>query len=272
LRARFSVEDIANLIASIGTRDFGTTLDRCVSTITPFDMATIFIFSFDARPLLLHDGYTAQISRKALENYLSGGYLLDPFYVASSHNHPSGLWRMSELAPDSFFSSDFLVSADVHPCVSAEAGSLVEEIGFLVPVEQGLTAAYSLMRTRGTSAFPNEEIQSLKVVKPIIEKAISKHWRHERPKAFRFRSSVGTEDMEGAFTDAFADILTPKQRDIARMILRGHSSLSISAKLGISEGTAKLHRANIYARLGISSQGELFRKFLDYLTGLSPEA
>jgi DNA-binding CsgD family transcriptional regulator len=235
-------------------------------------MSSIFIFSFDARPLLLHDGYTAHVSRNALENYLSGGYLLDPFYVASSHNHPSGLWRMNELAPDSFFSSDFLVSPDVHPCVSSEAGSLVEEIGFLIPLEPGLMAAYSLMRTHGSPAFLEEEVGSLKSVEPIIEKSINKHWRHERPEAFKFRSGVASEDIESAFTEAFADTLTPKQRDIVRMILRGHSSLSISIKLGISEGTAKLHRANIYSRLGISSQSELFRKFIDHLTRSSPVA
>jgi DNA-binding CsgD family transcriptional regulator len=35
--------------------------------------------------------------------------------------------------------------------------------------------------------------------------------------------------------------------------------------LGISSGTVRIHRRNIYAKLGISSQGELFALFIETL-------
>ena len=46
------------------------------------------------------------------------------------------------------------------------------------------------------------------------------------------------------------------------MILKGHSSESISRNLGISIATVKTHRQNLYAKLGLSTQQELFSLFL----------
>lgn len=261
----FTCENIGDLIGSIGTANCGPALDRFASSLAGFDMSAVFIFSFDARPLLMHDQYSMHVSRHALENYLSGGYLLDPFYAACTHDHPKGLWRMDDLAPDCFGASDFITSSDVHPCISSQSGSLVEEVGFLVPLEQSLTATYSLMRLQGRPRFTEREFEDLRSIAPVIENALSKHWSYTRPDSFKIRSTDVSGKIERAFSEAFAETLTPKQRDIVRMILRGHSSLSISLRLGISEGTAKLHRANIYSRLGISSQSELFRMFIDHL-------
>ena len=69
-----------------------------------------------------------------------------------------------------------------------------------------------------------------------------------------------------AFRTAFAS-LTPAQHAVTKLILRGHSNISIAGNLDITEGTVKQHRYNIYRRLGISSQSELFQRFIDHLGG-----
>jgi DNA-binding CsgD family transcriptional regulator len=46
------------------------------------------------------------------------------------------------------------------------------------------------------------------------------------------------------------------------MILKGHSSESIDRNLGISITTVKTHRQNLYARLGLATQQELFSLFI----------
>jgi DNA-binding CsgD family transcriptional regulator len=56
--------------------------------------------------------------------------------------------------------------------------------------------------------------------------------------------------------------LTPREREIVTLILKGHSSISIAALLSLSPETVKVHRRRIYAKLNISSQAELFRVFL----------
>ncbi|MNO65930.1 Response regulator protein TmoT [compost metagenome] len=59
--------------------------------------------------------------------------------------------------------------------------------------------------------------------------------------------------------------LTDAQRYIAKLILQGHSNASIARLLGISEGTVKVHKHNIYQRLEISSNSDLFRLFIGYI-------
>ena len=57
-----------------------------------------------------------------------------------------------------------------------------------------------------------------------------------------------------------------REREIVSMILQGHSTESVALRLDISPGTVKVHRKNIYRKLKVSSQGELFAAFM----GLSP--
>jgi DNA-binding CsgD family transcriptional regulator len=49
---------------------------------------------------------------------------------------------------------------------------------------------------------------------------------------------------------------------VATLILKGHSSASVSTVAGITVGTVKIHRKNIYRKLSISSQSELLSNFL----------
>ncbi len=55
------------------------------------------------------------------------------------------------------------------------------------------------------------------------------------------------------------DCLTTRQRDVAELIIAGHSNKSIARELGISLATVKDHVHAILQRLGLSSRTELFK-------------
>ncbi|OZA00947.1 MAG: helix-turn-helix transcriptional regulator [Rhizobiales bacterium 17-65-6] len=228
-----------------------------LNDVVSFDFSTIFAYPFGRRPIFLHDGYQHHASPQALDAYLGGTYLLDPFYTACVHGHAPGLWRMAELAPDDFFASDFFNSAEVHPCVSMEPGALVEEIGFIVPLRGGSSAVYSLMRMKGHEPFRDEDLAALRATEPVVRQTLRSHFRslEEFPLP---RQTL----MEAAFERFCESSLTHQQRRIVQLILRGHSSTSIAEILELSEGTVKIHRKNIYRRLNISSQTELFNLFI----------
>ena len=48
--------------------------------------------------------------------------------------------------------------------------------------------------------------------------------------------------------------LTPRQRDLLRLLAAGHTNTQIARRLGISEGTVRSHLENIYDRLKVSSR------------------
>lgn len=255
----------AKVIESIGEPGFGRAMDTYVKNIASFDMSCMFLFNAQYAPTLVHDGYSQSLSRKALLAYLKGGYLLDPFYVACVNNHPRGIWRMIDLAPDSFFSSGFMISKDIHPCISTDEYSLVEEIGFIVPLNDQASIVYSLMRTHGNNCFSDHEINDLNIVEPIVFSSISSHYRNSFATINDVYNSKNA-NIEITFIHAFEERLTPTQREVVKMILRGHSTHSIANHMGISTGTVKIHKSNIYRRLGITTQSELFQKFVGYLT------
>lgn len=248
----------ASVVSHLGRPTFPEALDEMLAKVAPFDLSVIFGFPFDSRPLLLHDGYRQHAAPSALEAYLNGAYLFDPFYTACAQNFPPGLWRMRELAPDEFFDSEFYNSKEVHPCVSMQAGSLVEEIGFLIPLEGGFNAVYSLMRSRGTQ-FSTQEMDALKRIEPFVRETVRTHWRDVRADE---RQARFDDLMETAFASFYDDRLTYQQQRIVQLILRGNSNYAIGEILSITEGTVKLHRQNIYKRLNISSQRELFAMFV----------
>jgi DNA-binding CsgD family transcriptional regulator len=48
--------------------------------------------------------------------------------------------------------------------------------------------------------------------------------------------------------------LTPRQKDLLRLLAGGHTNAQIARRLGISEGTVRTHLENIYERLQVSSR------------------
>lgn len=54
-----------------------------------------------------------------------------------------------------------------------------------------------------------------------------------------------------------AGLLTPRERDVARLVATGQRNRGIAAALGISEGTVKMHLHNVYAKMGLESRTQL---------------
>ncbi len=66
--------------------------------------------------------------------------------------------------------------------------------------------------------------------------------------------------------ELFAEKLTDREIDICLLILKGYPSTSISEKLGITVGTVKNHRKNIYRKLDITSERELFLMLIGHVS------
>lgn len=259
---------LSAVIRAAGSEALGGALDEMVRHTLAFDMSCAYLFRFNHNALLIHNGYNQSVPEKTLAAYLRGGYLLDPFYVACINEHPAGLWRMSDLAPDSFFSSGFAISRDLHPCVSSEQGSEIEEVGFIVPIRPQVAVVYSLMRNLSKGPFSDDELAELALMAPVLSAVFELHCRLALGDQLvdPQRSDVMLED---AFIDMLQGQLTDTQRYVAKLVLQGHSSTSIARTLNISEGTVKVHKHNIYQRLEISTYAELFRLFINYIARTS---
>jgi DNA-binding CsgD family transcriptional regulator len=64
--------------------------------------------------------------------------------------------------------------------------------------------------------------------------------------------------------------LTPREREIVALVLEGHPSATIAKRLGIGRGTVKNHRRRLYDKLDITTERELFLRYLDWLAQADP--
>jgi two-component system nitrate/nitrite response regulator NarL len=71
------------------------------------------------------------------------------------------------------------------------------------------------------------------------------------------QSAVETTVRRDAAQEKAAKELTRRELDIARMVATGARNREIGEKLGISEGTVKMHLHTIYEKLGIGGRVEL---------------
>jgi DNA-binding CsgD family transcriptional regulator len=169
---------------------------------------------------------------------------------------------MRELAPDRFFSSEYYRS------YYAQTG-LAEEIGFFIVLEDGITVVLSLMRRERSAVFPAADFALLKKAQPLVAGLVSHAWpdldrRFDAALAKRRRG--GRKSAHPAADRVWRDLnLTEREASIVELVLQGHSSESIGLRLGISTGTVKVHRRNVYRKLGISSQTQLLSIYLKNL-------
>jgi DNA-binding CsgD family transcriptional regulator len=251
--------DTATLIGLIGEPELLPAVDAALHHFARFDLSCVFVYPASGVPILAYEGFRGWAKATVLERYVEGAYLLDCVYTACKHGTAAGLYRLSDIAPDAFFEGEYYNSPEVHPCISAQAGSLAEEIVFLVPLKSGAMAAYSLMRGNGAPVFSGAEMAALRQAEPVVRALIAKQFPEVGA------SSAAAAGLERGFDQFASSILSERERVIVAMILQGHSSRSVGLQLGIAEGTVKIHRKNIHAKLGISSQAELFALFLNHM-------
>ena len=251
---------LADAIRELNGPRFAPALARALRQVAPYDYTVIFGYRGEERPLDLYDDFSRDKRDIFVTVYQAGPYLLDPFFHASRSDVAPGLYRMRDLAPDRFYQSEYYRSYYVQT-------GLTEEIGFFLATGDGARVVISLMRAGHSPAFNGRDMARLHAVAPVVIAAAERNWHGL---AQRFDNAPETLPAEAALREAFAAFgrhrLTQREGEVVAMVLRGHSSEAIAAALKIAPGTVKIHRKNIYAKLGIGSQAELFSMFLASLS------
>jgi DNA-binding CsgD family transcriptional regulator len=239
----------------LGDRAAGQAFVDMMRSLIIFDDSVIFAYRGAERPIDLFSTFDGADYEIFVTMYQDGPYLLDPFFSAASMPKP-GVWRMRALAPDRFFASEYYRSYYVET-------RLAEEVGFFVPAGEGVTVVLSLMRREGSGAFRDSEYALMRKAEPLVSAMVQRVWGRLGQR-FDLSSSSRRQGRKPE-TEARArisDKLTLRESAIIELVLQGHSSESIGLRLGVATGTVKVHRRNIYRKLGISSQAQLMSLYL----------
>ena len=247
-------QGLSNAIKSVGTDTFAGRLVESLRHLVDFDVCMVFAYGATHGSRSLHHNMHGEQAKLLVDDYLLGPHLLDPFYAAATSGFTSGFSSMRDLAPDQFYRSEFYRHHYVRT-------GIADEIGIFFPVAKDRVAVLSITRQKPKRLFTDAEKRSFSSAAPIIETLGNQHWGlADTRNAQSFSLSI-----DQVFAQFGEDVLTVREREIISLILKGHSSLSISKVLSISEGTVKNHRKHAYGKLNISSQAELFSLFLRQL-------
>ena len=61
-------------------------------------------------------------------------------------------------------------------------------------------------------------------------------------------------EVEAAATDDGLDLLTPREREVLRLVAEGHSNRAIAVAAHIEEATVKAHLTRIFTKLDVNSR------------------
>ncbi len=191
--------------------------------------------------------------KTTLDRYVTGPFLLDPFYRAATINRQFGVFQLNVLAPTGFKESEYYRTW-YHDC------GFQDECGLLIKLTDGVVnLAFGM--TDGSRLFSKRQINLLEAIFPVVEALIRRHWHSAASPA---ADQAGLRQRLYVALSAFgASVLTRREQEVIELVLLGNSTRLIAEKLQISTETIKLHRKHAYAKLDISSQAELFYLFVD---------
>jgi len=243
---------LAETIKSLKKNGFSMYFNRWLRTLANHDNTTILAYFRDETPqILFTDSETVAVHQNMSHVYLSGAYLLDPFYELHNSGADSNLYRMSDIAPDQFSRNQYFLEY-------YQRTTIIDEIAFIIWPSPQISVHVCLGRdVKSKRRFTIREISSTKQVLPIVETLVFEHWGN-----LRFSSDDHGENvldrMVRLVSETHSINLTKRQAEVALLVLRGHSSASIGLRLGISPQTVKVFRKQLYQKCNISSQAELF--------------
>lgn len=260
-------EALAKTIQALTTPELPRRFSALVRGLAAFDNLIILAYHGEHRPAVLYREYTDPVVYLPMDSqYLGGDYLLDPFYREHRRGEVRGIRRLIDVAPDHFRRTRYYNNY-------YKQTTLLDEVAVFATITDNitLTACFGRDRSSGTS-FGKRDIQVLQQHEMTLSALLETHWRDYRPESATEEASTPLEErLREILGQEHGIRLSPRQAEVALFILRGHSSLSISLHLEVSQQTVKVFRRQLYAKCGLSSQAELFALLMPLFARLTEQ-
>lgn len=252
---------LAEAIRHLGAAGFEAALWNLFRSVAAPDNLIILAYRDSGAPQVLYRRADNPAVYAQLDStYLPGAFRLDPYFDLHLSRVAAGAYRLRDIAPDAFHRSRYFLEY-------YDATTLVDEVTFVAYPASGVSLNLCLGRDTGSGqTFSPRELETCQRLAPIITALSEAHWAD-------LSDAGGPAEDTAALLARAAGLrhqiqLSPRQAEVALLILRGHSTMSIGLRLGLSPQTVKVFRKQLYSRCGISSQAELFALMLPLLGSL----
>jgi DNA-binding CsgD family transcriptional regulator len=254
-------KDLSHAIVALGSDVFFPRLIAAIRRNTRVDYPQVWLYHKDLPPQCIYHEISALAVASQIDRYLEGPYREDPFYQVSLNQPRGRFYRLSNLI------EGLLEDSDYYRHYYGDTGT-VDEVIYLSRLIDGSVINISLMRKTGHGIFNQDEFALLRALAPPVSSLM---FSHSQMADFSNRYLL-EPDIDGVIDHAFhafgSSLLSPREKSVLELMLRGYSSLASAEKLEIAVETLRRHRKSIYRKLDVNSQTDLFSLFINCLSYL----
>lgn len=250
---------LGDAITALGTEGFAAALYQWLHQSFEIDNTTMLAYFQNRRPeILFCQARVADVHAKIETDYISGAYLIDPFHELHVARVPAGLYRLRDFAPDQFQRNEYFASY-------YRRTTLIDEIAFVAYPADGVSVHVCLGRDASSGRlFSQRDIETAQRLSSIACSLCAKQWSGLSSSG-DYTDAALVSHVRGRLETDHGITLSQRQAEVALLILKGHSSVSIGLRLDISPQTVKVFRKQLYRKCQISSQAELFTLIMPML-------
>jgi DNA-binding CsgD family transcriptional regulator len=257
--------DISRAIAALGTERFFPTLIEAINGQVKIDYPQVWLYHKDLPPRVLYHAIPKHALVSQIDQYLEGPYREDPFYQTSMQQPRSKIYRLSRVVMGKLQDSDYY--RDYY----SSTGSCDEAV-YLAKLQAGNVINLSMMRIAEHGPFTDEEYESLYLLAEPVSELLKSHTEHNDFAATNLIQPGIDHHINLAFRTFGASLLSPREKDVLELMLRGYGTDVSAERLTIAIETVRRHRKSIYRKLDVSSQTDLFSLFLNAMSCMGQAA
>lgn len=253
--------DVANAVAVLGQESFFPQLVAAINAQVPIDFPQVWLYHRDLPPRVLHHQIPPHAVRSQVDDYLDGPYREDPFYQTSMQNPKSKLYRLSRITLGKL--------EQTHYYREYYAGTgTVDETAYIAKLRDNSVINLRMMRLPRSGVFSEQEYETLYVMADLVSELLKSHSEHDNFAITHLIQPGIDHQIDLAFRTFGRSMLSPREKDVLELMLRGYGTATSATRLKIAIETVRRHRKSIYRKLDVSSQTDLFSLFLNALSCL----
>ncbi|MFK7828160.1 MAG: helix-turn-helix transcriptional regulator [Congregibacter sp.] len=256
---------IARAIEVLGTDEFFPSLIAAVEQQIDVSYPQFWIYHRDLPPRALYHDIPPHAVKSQIDDYLEGPFSEDPFFRTSLNRPKNKIYMLSRMTTSELKNSNYYNSYYAHT-------GTVDEAVFLTVLGNGSVINLSLMRLPSQGIFSESDYQLMYSLADTVSALIDAHSSH-KPFAIDNLIQPGIDhQIDLAFRTFGESLLSPREKDVLELMLRGYGTDTSAARLSIARETVRRHRKSIYRKLDVNSQTDLFSLFLNAMSCLGEAA
>lgn len=242
-----------DLVLSIGQDDphaLAGGILKTLGDVVPISQCTVFAYEFGERPrtLSVADHRGGHFLRDVADTYARFFYVLDGNRKIISEPKAKGLGASVML----HLQGSEEIDHEAYRAACYSQPNVSDRLSLLLQPEKNVWLSVNLYRDRSNGNFTAAEIAHIEQIAHILAHAAKHHY------AINAQHQTGISQLMLARVRGACAELSKRELDVLRGVLEGLTAAEIAEQMGVKASSVVTYQKRAYARLGISSQRQLF--------------